>query len=587
MSIDLLAQSPQPRLAEIDTELAAMMKRVRVFADGDALDNDRLGELVAIYNNVAYLFLYLESNAAHVDWRPLERWKHAFYADEALNKAIVQRLAQARLEDRVAESTRTAYLRFFEGRSKAAATEWRDERNALLAQAQDVSARVRLDQERLLLRLGTRGGGSPEATYYNLISTTQSAATREKLARAWRRVRDEHSPLLEAIVDKLIALRHSNSKARGFENALGETLQRSRLNETHVEAFIADYLEQSLEYQDRLDHDVRLALGVVDAPMHHFEYYVRRTQSGEPVPLFSLERCLDFAFDIAKAVLGLEFHRAPEQGGNVIRVEASRQGQSCGVINFDLWQSVAPKPANTTIGARNRMDWAGCVQLPVAYVSCRFRRRDEQGSDITFQNVHSLFHEFGHAINHLLITRTIPSESGLEYLPIERLETLSMWFEKWVFHPSFAISAAAGEDDSGIRRAQAIKRLEYRRTHVDRAVTAALDFEVSKCKGSVRNAFEALDRRFRISRHCALEDFLGYFTLPMLDANPGGYFAYLWSAAESAEMFALWRSHNAEEWPSRARASEIFAPFFDFDAPSLGVAPGAAFSFYEPETAPW
>jgi oligopeptidase A len=586
MSVDVLAKAAQPRLVEIDSELAAMMDRVRFVAiSDDVLDEAGLGELVAIYNNVAYLFLYLESNAAHVDWRPLAHWKSAFYADDVLNATLVDRLSKGRFESPEAERARTAYLAFFNARAKSSEVEQQSEHDELLSRARDVLTQLSADQNQFLARLGATSRGPPDARFYNLVSTTHSAATRGKLAQAWKLLRDKRAAELEAIVDRLVVLRHERSRGRGFKNPFAESLQRSQLSEEQVQTFVAEYLERSLQSQDRLDLEVAQALGVANAPMQHFEYFVRRIQDGTQVPLFNLEHCLSFVFDVARAAFGLEFARVTGTSAHVICVEVLQRERPCGTINFDLWdQLLAPKPANTTLGMRNRMEWMGRVQLPIAYVSCRFKRRDQEGSAITFQNVHSLFHEFGHAINHLLIARLIPSESGLEYLPLERLETLSMWFERWVFHPRFASAVSSTPQiQASIAVAQAIKRLEYRRTHVDRAVTAALDLEVSRSGASARGAFEALDRRFGVSRHCAIEDFLGYFTLPMLEANSGGYFAYLWGAAESAEKFAPWRFREAGAWPSQERARETFAPCFDFDAPSSAPVVESAFSFYEHE----
>ena len=54
---------------------------------------------------------------------------------------------------------------------------------------------------------------------------------------------------------------------------------------------------------------------------------------------------------------------------------------------------------------------------------------------------------------------------------------------------------------------------------------------------------------------------------------------------KSAEKFAPWRSRDVDSWLSQARASEAFAPYFDFDAPSPAVGAQGAFSFYEPEAA--
>lgn len=583
MSVELLSQGTQLRLAEIEADLSAAMTRVRAVADAGALNQAELGELAGIYNNLAYLFLYLDSNAAHVDWRALAPWKRAFYSDEALIGALHRCLAQSKFEDAQADRVRTSYLEFFRELAHGDDRE-RDVRDELSVRAQNCRVELRSDQERLLARLGARVRGAPEATFYNLIASTESAATREKLAIAWRRLRDGRIPALEEIADKWVAHRGERSRRRGFASALEETLQRSQLSAGQAENFIADCLERAMHSQDRLDREVRAALGANGAPMQHFEYYMRRVQGDVEIPLFDLDRCLLFAFDVAKSTFGLEFSCDGDTGANVIRATATRNGREGGIVNFDLWDdALAPKSANATIGARNRMAWAGRLQLPVAHVSCRFKRRDEAGGAITFQNVHSLFHEFGHAINHLCMERVVPSESGLEYLPIERLETLSMWFEKWVFHPAFVRALdPAGDVQQRIGAAQAIKRLEYRRTHVERAVTAAIDFEVNRRSGTtVRGAFQTIDDRFGISRHCAVEDFLASFTLPMLEANPGGYFAYLWGAAESAQKFAPWRLSNSDGWPDRENARSLFASCFDFDVASANVEPSAVFSFYE------
>src|SRR5262249_48689290 len=153
------------------------------------------------------------------------------------------------------------------------------------------------------------------------------------------------------LVDGLIVLRHERSKGRGFENAFDESLQRSRLSEKQVLRFVAEYLERSLQSQDRLDQQVAGVLGVSDAPMQHFEYFVRGVQNGTQVPLFNLEHCLSFAFDIAKNAFGLEFARVAGTSAHVICVEVLQQGRPCGKINFDLWDQLhAPKPANTTVG---------------------------------------------------------------------------------------------------------------------------------------------------------------------------------------------------------------------------------------------
>jgi oligopeptidase A len=260
------------------------------------------------------------------------------------------------------------------------------------------------------------------------------------------------------------------------------------------------------------------------------------------------------------------------------------EGRSVGRINFDLWSSQARlRGANTTRGIRNRTEYAGIVQQPVAYVSCRFERASDGTDRINFQNVHSLFHEFGHAVNHLLIRRRMPNESGLDSLPLERLEILSMWFEKWVYHPSFGQHLTMTSDgEAGLKVAQEVKRLEYQRTHVERGVTAAVDLLIHAA-GSVGflPAFHELDEQYGISSCCSPGDFPVYFTWPMFQANPGANFVYLWGSAYSSQRFVPFTRQPLEKAPDPGQVRAAFGGSFDFDQPCEEPDSAAIFDFYD------
>ncbi|MGH7749014.1 MAG: M3 family metallopeptidase, partial [Candidatus Dormibacteria bacterium] len=307
-------------------------------------------------------------------------------------------------------------------------------------------------------------------------------------------------------------------------------------------------------------------------------------------PLFRLDRCLAFLAEVGRTAFGLDLVELPRRSPHVIAFAITAGGYDIGTINFDLWQS-GDRPANRTTGIRNRLDYGGVVQRPVAYVSCRFEEGGQEGGLITFQNVHSLFHEFGHAINHLLIVKRLPNQSGLEYLPLERLENLSMWFEKWVYHPElaegFALDATARD---GLALCQQVKGLEYRRTHLERAVTAALDLEVHRHPtAGLAEVYAELEERYDLADHCTFGDFVSSFTWPMFQAHPGANFAYLWGAADSAERFlpVMATSVAAVGPPSEVRRQ--FRSCFDFDEPSDEPNPTAIYEFYDnvlPATAP-
>lgn len=578
-------EKDQASLQEIDEALVGMMDRLRAITNGPCLTQDTFVEISSIYNNVSYIFLYLESNAVHINYDWLLPWRQAFYSDPALDKRLLELLQELLCSDPEAEEARRAYIKHLCIKLEDTESDTDETLETLKSEAKTVLQEIQVDQLRILERLGANTElARPQATFYKLISGTEKATIRTKLSQAWTQPRDRRLDSMVQIVDKMIEVRKLQSKEKGYDSVLAQTLEKCRICESTAREYLESYLTQALKSHADLEEEIRDTISAIGNPMDHFGYYLRTLQDGKHVPLFSLDDCLDYISFVANRVFGLTLERVPRKSPHVIKVDVSLDAKRCGQINFDLWDN-GPKSrsANYTKGARNRTDWAGLIQHPVAYVSCRFQRRQDGVSLITFQNVHSLFHEFGHAINHLLIRKRLPNQSGLEYLPLERLENLSMWFEKWVYHPEFANSLYLSSiDKEGLALAQSIKMLEYRRTHVDRAVTAALDFDVHRRAGSgLKESFEVLDNQFGISRYCSLGDFLEYFTWPMLQANPGAYFAYLWGAGDSAEKFAPLMEKTFEDMPSPAEVRAMFSACFDFNEPSIEPNTKAIFSFYE------
>jgi oligopeptidase A len=569
----------------MDESLHGMMTRLRAILAGPALTQDSLVEIVAIYNNVAYIFLYLESNERHVNYDRLLPWRDRFYDNRELDGRLIGLLSNLSCADPEAEASRLALLTQLWHKAKPRDPQAAQRMTDLLAEAKTILGVIGQDQLGLLKRIGVNvGAASPSAVFYRLTSGTTDTARRAMLARAWRVVSDRRQDALVDVIDRIIGEQRLQSSADGHDAALHLTLEKCGVPESTIESFLDRYLARSLDSYGALAAQVQQATGAAADPMDHFGAYMRAVAGDAPMPQFALDECLDYIFAVARSVFGIEVRRTSGTGDHVLTTEVWAGTDEIGQIHFDLWDADRKTvKANTTTGIRNRTDWSGLVQRPVAYVSCRFRKTPDGIQRITFQNVHSLFHEFGHAINHLFIRKRIPNQSGLEYLPLERIENLSMWFEKWVFHAEFArhLSLSAA-DRAGLEQCQQIKKLEYRRTYVDRAVTAALDFDIHRrASGGVADSFRRLDERFGISRYCSVGEFLTYFTWPMLQANPGAYFSYLWGASESGEMFAPFQRLSLAQIEARPELRDQFTACFDFDAPSREPDCAAVFDFYD------
>lgn len=583
MSLELVTAPDRESVTAIEESLDGMLERLRAIVAAPPLTQDTLVEIMAIYNNVAYIYLYLEAIDDEVNYQRLLPRRAAFHDDPELDALLLRLLQEQSCPDPEVDEARLEYIdQLRRGLHHDPTADQKV--NGLLGRARTVLGDLHRDQAALLERLGVKAGSaSPEATFYRLMGGTSKESTRQKLALAWRTRRDAHRDDLVGVVDEIVEVRRADSAAAGFRNVLARSLIRSRVDESAIESFLDDYLARALAAHRRLEDEIREVTGIAERPADHFGFAMHSVFGRTPTPLLALDECLEFAFAVTRAVFGVDVVRVDDSRPDVIAVDVLDGDRPVGQIKFDLWNKGTKIAANHTNGIRNRTDWNGLVQRPVAYVACRFQSDRAGRSRITFQNVHSLFHEFGHAVNHLLIRKRLSFQSGLEYLPPERLECLSMWFEKWVYHPEFARHVGAPEDDSGAwARCARIKMLEYRRTYADRAISAALDFEVNRSgEGGLADAWARLDRRLGVSSYADFADFPAYFTWPMYVAKPGANFSYLWGSADSTVKFAPFLRLGLAEVAARTDLRDLFTAFFDFDAQSPVPDIASVFSFYD------
>ncbi|MFI8529930.1 M3 family metallopeptidase [Streptomyces aquilus] len=574
---------PETGASPIEESLEGMMSRLDVILAADALTDRTLVELMAVYNNVAYVFLYLEAVDDDENFTRLLPWRRAFYQDQELTARIVRRLREMRCADPRLDALREEYL------AELTAAERRDPAedgrlDDLLDEAKAVLAQVQDDRREILRRVGVRDSqADPAAVYYTVLGTMKSTVTRDKLARVWAAARDARQPALLAALDAMVAARRRRSARAGHPNVAAGTLARCRVSEAEIAAFVTSGLETALAAHAEVEAEIAAVTGATSRPMEHFGFAMRTVFGAEPAPTFGVGECLDFLFDVTRAVFGLTLTRRPSGHPHLIKVAVRDADDEIGDILFDLWDTDRRMPGpNHTLGLRARTDWSGLVQRPVAYVSCRFHADAGGTGHLTFQNVHGMFHEFGHALNHLLLRTGVPFRSGLESLPPERLEVLSMWFEKWAYHPEFARRLALGPgSEEQWARCVRIKMFEGRAGLLEQAVTAALDLEVHRSDtGGLRDAFDRLDGRYGIGRHYLLGDVAAYFTWPMYVANPGANFSYLWGAADSAGKFAAFRELSLAEITTRPDLRRILAPCFDADTPAEVPASEAVFRLY-------
>lgn len=577
----------QESLLHTDEVLASMKERLSFLVTKRPVCEDDFAEIAAILDNASYIFLYLDSNSTYVDSQWLSPFRRSFFEDSDMDRELLAGLSEVSFADADIDASRLRYVDFLASKLEGRESD-RKGQETFLQDAFDQIEKVQQARVDFLKRLGIANVQQrmPEVAIYTLQARASSPVTRSKLGEGFRAISKASMDSLLQRVDSMIASRHAAASEKGWGSPLRRSLRRCSLSQEIAETYILESLERAVVGHAALEDEIRRNVSDVGAPMDHFGYYLKLIQQDRTIPMFALEPCIAYMRKVASDTLDISLKQRASFSDHVLSYEVYRAGDYKGDIHFDLWDvSSKRKTANATYSARNRTSWKHIHQSPIAFVSCRFQKSKTDKNAITFQNVHSLFHEFGHALNHLLIRKRMPNQSGLEYLPLERLEDLSMWFEKWIFHKAFEdFLDADNVSISGLHCCQSIKILEYRRTQLERSVTAALDFYANRDGApetqALRPVFEDLDRKFGIGRHCALNEFIIPFTWPMLVANPGAYFAYLWGASYSAQKFAPVLDRKLGNMDD-LRLFDSLSSCFDPDEPSILPDIETAFDFYQ------
>ncbi|MBC7268331.1 MAG: hypothetical protein H5T76_06350 [Streptomyces sp.] len=558
--------TPEGRhIASPEDHLDGMLRQLRSVLARPEPDEDGLVEIMSLYNDLGFVCLFLEGSGDATGLARLADLRWSFNEDPVLRSRLLAYVTDLSCTDPGVESARQEYVRLCQ--------EPRDTGRPVVEALTGLRAslgKLRDQQRALLRRLGVDSGAEPSAVFAQLVSGVPRAETRDKLALAWRERSDQRLPELTRHVDGLIAARHRISAAQGHPSVLAHSLLGSRTTEREIQGFLDHWLPLALRTHRELRAELGDFLGTNDPSMTHAGWAIRAALGGLRTPHFPLRACLDFAFAVTRAAFGLTARLAPDDGSGRLTVDVCSDSAPLGRIVLDLWERPGKSAAHHTVGIRNRTEWGSLVQRPVSYLSCAFPA-DPTAGGLTPRNVHSLFHEFGHALNHLLIRDRLPHAAGLERLPAERMEWLSLWWEKWVYHPEFARFLALSPVDAEAWENTGLARwLEYRQGAAEQAVAAALDFEAHRRPdtGGLAAVYTRLEERHGLSDCVEFGRFPAQFARPVFTARPGLHFSYLWGAAQSAETFAPYQGLTLDEIAARPALREMFTPCFDTAAAS-------------------
>jgi oligopeptidase A len=407
---------------------------------------------------------------------------------------------------------------------------------------------------------------------------------RERLYRAFitRASSGERDNL--ALLERILVLREEKSKILGYPS-FAEVSLASKMapGVAAVDKLLAELREAALpRAKTELDEltafaqertgDRALTLSLWDvgfwAERLREERYAYSDE--ELRPYFSLPRVLEGLFATAKRLFEVSVRPADgevpvwDPSVRFFRV-ADATGKDVAAFYLDPYS----RPENKRGGAwmdgalsrKRRPDRT--LRLPVAYLVCNMTQPvGDKPALMTFREVETLFHEFGHGLQHMLTTVDHLGAAGINNVEWDAVELPSQFMENWCYTKDTMASLATHFQTGEPLPKELFDKIVAARIY--RAGSATLrqvyfaTLDLALHRGELHESVLDLQRRVASANTVLLplaEDrFLCSFSHIFAGGYAAGYYSYKWAEVLSADAFGAFKEAGLDD-PSAVLAT--------------------------------
>ncbi|MDM1346278.1 M3 family metallopeptidase [Myroides marinus] len=275
-------------------------------------------------------------------------------------------------------------------------------------------------------------------------------------------------------------------------------------------------------------------------------------------PYFQLENVLDGAYQVANKLYGLVFtevHNIEKYHADVRTFEVTNEaGEFIAVFYTDFFPRKGKRNGAWMTSFKNQYIKDGINERPHISIVCNFTKPTAtKPSLLTFNEVTTLFHEFGHALHGMLANTTYPSLSGTNVY-WDFVELPSQVMENWCYEKEalelFAKHYQTGEtipmelvekikeSASFLEGLATVRQLSFGLLDMGwhgqdpTAITSLKDFETKQ--------FQSTQQYPDVKENAMSTSFSHIFQ----GGYSSGYYSYKWAEVLDADAFAYFKAHG-------------------------------------------
>lgn len=371
----------------------------------------------------------------------------------------------------------------------------------------------------------------------------------------------------EKIVLEIVNLRHERANLLGYATHADFVLeQRMAKSPKEVNHFLQDLLEKAkpaaLKEFEELRDFAQSEEGIKDLQKWDAAYFSEKLKQKkfdlneeELKPYFELGNVVQGVFSIAGKLFDLQFEEVDDVDVYHEEVKTYRVTNTAGRFIAVFYADFHPRPGKRD-GAwmtvyKNQKIANGKNSRPHISIVCNFTRPTaSQPSLLTFNEVTTLFHEFGHALHGMLANTTYSSLSGTSVY-WDFVELPSQLLENWCYEEEalslFAKHYQTGEliPASFIQKIKAsanfhegmqtLRQLSFGR--LDMAWHSVDPSKIEEVKKYELEAFEGTQFYPDVPENCMSTAFSHIFQ----GGYASGYYSYKWAEVLDADAFAFFK----------------------------------------------
>lgn len=414
-----------------------------------------------------------------------------------------------------------------------------------------------------------------DAPSYSMILTyAQKRSLREKIYKAYT---TKASPLDQVsaqydnttVTKEIIELRSKIAKVLGYKNYLELSLaEKFAQSPQEVENFLLSMIEkvrpQALAEKKELEEfigrqkEAPRTIEPWDLTFYAQKYKQEKLDYDEELirQYFPTATVLEAMFSIFGELYHFTVVKRPEislwheDAVAYTLYDAQDNTKVIGSLYVDLYARQKKRSGAWMSDARSFTNYQSWKQTPVAHLICNFQKSDEP--TLTFNDVQTLFHEFGHTLHHLLTKRSLPSIAGISQVPWDIVELPSQLQEQWCFETG-PLTQLSSHKDSQEPLPEAMQKTlqESRQFHSASHLLRQLEFSLYDWKIFEQEKVDDpvgfwKELRKPIALYPTQKDhaFPLSFSHIFAGGYAAGYYSYLWAETYAHQVYHHLKAQN-------------------------------------------